>query len=689
MNASKPEKTERVEKKVGSGVKKTAPTAKPVAKAAAPAGKTPSSGVKTNPMPVSSKPVSPVLKPAKVGVTPTTPVKKTAAVSASRQRRAENVVSESEKPTVHRRIKDYELKEKLRKGPKLATTTVGRYTLKNSLGAGGMGAVFLSEHPDLKKPVVIKQLLVKRRNSTTRERFKREAEVLMSLSNSYVVRMYDYFSEGNSDYIVLEYVDGMSLDKLLVKQQDASEENPEDSDMFPLPVAFALTIFLDVCYGLKSAHKENVIHRDIKPANILISKRGEVKLADFGIAGDEKEKASLEKTEIGLETMQNLENAITQAGTVLGTPSYMSPEQIEDSSTVDKRTDIYSMGVMLYQMLTGKLPFRGKYFGDIKSAINSGKYTTPRRLNSQIPRSIAAMIKKMMRRDREKRYSDIDSVINIVKGYLNRYNKEQKYDIRRSIARSVRTEEAISFPVWAQKFHFIKRFCIAAGVVLLLVLGGFNGLYYRTVLAHWYTPLQLSMIVPAQNKTNNPHYAADLPAKAFFFENKEGIPEVKGMNGSAVFYQKKAFDVESSELVLETKDVYLRPGNYRVKIVEGPYVWWKSLTVEDGDRQSLQLDFLKGERRVLSIKGFAQDYDTGEDISDQTAFQLLTGNSWTNLDKVKESSLATGQVIHVRAICDGYEEERFGLSIDWYQDSLFVNASLHKKLDAEEESAQQ
>ncbi len=553
---------------------------------------------------------------------------------------------------------------------------IGKYPTIRSIGGGGMGLVYLAEHPTLKRKVVIKELKLKNLASHARDRFKREAEILMELTSPYIVRMYDYFDVENivsgrkkrSDYIVLEYVDGMSLDQLLKKQ-------------YALPAPLAMLIFLDVCYGLKSAHGRNIIHRDIKPGNILISKRAEVKLADFGISGSEKDgendSESKADSSAAATVIDEKKAAVTLAGQILGTPAYMSPEQIEDSSTVDKRTDIYSMGVMLYQMLTGDRPFSGELNEETKAAIKRGKYISPRKLDKSIPLSIEHLIKKMMAANKERRYQNIDIVIKKVKRYMAKYDKDTRHNIRVFLARSVANDKVIAYPVWGERFKRIKIVAAVASVLAVLAYFFYSGLVYRTVLSPWFSPLSLEMELPA----NSGAYSAALPAKAFFFENRDDVPEVKGMNGSRVFFEDKKASIEDGVINLATKDVFLRPGDYRVKVVEGPYVWWKSFSVVKGKKERVQLDFLKGEKRTLSIHMYAEDYDTKQDITNQTSFQMLVNGTWTALSKVKNSSLSTGQVIHLRAVADGYEVETFGLSIDWYQDSLFVNASLKKITD--------
>ena len=243
---------------------------------------------------------------------------------------------------------------------------IGKYLIKNKIAEGGMGAIYKATHPTLKKDVILKKLTL-RGNSAIVERFKREAQLMLEFSNDNIVQVYDHFREGSSYYIVMEYIDGISLAKLIEKKRF-------------LPNETALLIFREVCKALHYAHAKGVIHRDIKPDNVLISKSGEVKLTDFGIARSE----------------DCDEECLTSAGMTLGTPTYMSPEQIDDSSKVDRRSDIYSMGVVLYVMTTGKSPFPSNLVPQTINAIQKGKYIRPEKLNPQIFSIIKRIVKKSM-----------------------------------------------------------------------------------------------------------------------------------------------------------------------------------------------------------------------------------------------------------------------------------------------------
>ena len=149
---------------------------------------------------------------------------------------------------------------------------IGKYKVTGIVAKGGMGVVYKAIHPSLKRYVVIKKMTA-RNKSGNAERFKKEAQILLDLQSPYIVHLFDYFTEAGYRYMVEELVDGIALDKLIKKQTS-------------LPSPIAMLFMQDACYALKYAHSKEIVHRDIKPGNILISKRGEIKLADFGIASD-------------------------------------------------------------------------------------------------------------------------------------------------------------------------------------------------------------------------------------------------------------------------------------------------------------------------------------------------------------------------------------------------------------------
>jgi serine/threonine-protein kinase len=207
----------------------------------------------------------------------------------------------------------------------LESDKVGSFRLIEKIGEGGMAIIYKAVQPSLKRTVVIKRL--KDPNREIIERFKKEAFVSASFSQENVLAIYDFIYAHKSYYLVMEFVDGHDLRDII----DFSA---------PLPPSVAALIIREVAKGIEYTHNKSVIHRDIKPSNILISHHGEIKLIDFGVAKDETP------------------SKLTLTGMIVGTPSYMSPEQA-NGDPLGPQSDIYSLGVLLYEMLTGVKPFLG------------------------------------------------------------------------------------------------------------------------------------------------------------------------------------------------------------------------------------------------------------------------------------------------------------------------------------------
>ncbi len=215
--------------------------------------------------------------------------------------------------------------------PDLLGETFDDFRILRRLGQGGMGQVYLAEQVSLKRKVAIKVLREDiAANPTALERFKAESKTVARLSHSNVVQVHTFGEHQGRCYMVLEYVEGKNLREYLLRQG-------------PLDVPLALSIMRQVASALQRASELGIVHRDIKPENILLTRKGEAKVADFGLSRC-----------LAVEPPVDL----TRAGTTVGTPLFMSPEQVE-GKTVDHRSDIYSFGVTCYQMLTGRTPFGG------------------------------------------------------------------------------------------------------------------------------------------------------------------------------------------------------------------------------------------------------------------------------------------------------------------------------------------
>ena len=216
------------------------------------------------------------------------------------------------------------LVDKLPKG----TLFAGRYRIIEELGFGGMGRVYKVHDTELDTLVVLKILLPEvAAEPETISRFRNELKLSREISHKNVCRMFDLNISNGSYYITMEYVDGESLKSIIQMTKKLS-------------VATAIRLAKKICLGLGEAHRHGVVHRDLKPGNIMVERDGDAKILDFGLA-------------------QSIESkGITATGIIIGTPEYMSPEQVQEK-TVDRRSDIYSLGVVLYEMLTGQVPFGG------------------------------------------------------------------------------------------------------------------------------------------------------------------------------------------------------------------------------------------------------------------------------------------------------------------------------------------
>jgi eukaryotic-like serine/threonine-protein kinase len=257
-------------------------------------------------------------------------------------------------------------------------TFAGRYEVKEILGAGGMGVVYRAFDRELQEPVAIKTLKPEAMvgGSAGLERFKQEIRLARKIAHRNVVRTYDLGEQNGMYYLTMEYVEGTSLKQLIVSRGK-------------LPVAVTLTVGKQICRALEVAHAEGVIHRDIKPQNIVVEPSGFLKVMDFGIA-------RLANPPKG--------KGLTEAGTSIGTPDYMSPEQLSGAE-LDPRSDLYSAGVVLFECLTGRVPFEAETTWALVAKHLEEEPPDPRKLNSDVPPSLAAVIVKAMAKDPANRYA--------------------------------------------------------------------------------------------------------------------------------------------------------------------------------------------------------------------------------------------------------------------------------------------
>jgi predicted Ser/Thr protein kinase len=256
-----------------------------------------------------------------------------------------------------------------------ALTKAGRYEVVRELGRGSMGVVYQGYDPVIGRTVAIKTMLTEGLTSQEfqefRARFQREARAAGVLSHPNIVNVFDYGEDSGILYLIMEYLEGKSLEKLVEGQNI-------------LPIETIIPIYDQVCSALDHAHQHSIVHRDIKPANIMILDNGLVKVTDFGIA-------------------KMMSMGMTQAGQVLGTPNYMSPEQVKGRQ-IDGRSDIFSLGIILYDLVTGEMPFAGQNITTVIYKIINENPIPPRELDATIHPGLSYVICKALAKSPDERY---------------------------------------------------------------------------------------------------------------------------------------------------------------------------------------------------------------------------------------------------------------------------------------------
>jgi serine/threonine protein kinase len=264
----------------------------------------------------------------------------------------------------------------------------GKYRVERVLGAGGMGMVVAAFHLQLRQRVAIKLLLPEAgRTPETLARFAREGQAAARIQSEHVARVIDVaVLEDGSPYMVMEFLEGQDLAQVLATRG-------------PLPLEEAVGYILEACEGVAEAHAAGIIHRDLKPSNLFVCQRGAgrtiVKVLDFGISKEQP------------LTPSASDHGLTRTGAVMGSPLYMSPEQMASAKHVDGRTDVWSLGVTLFELLCGKTPFRGESMTELIAAVLQAEPAAVRDLRSELPPAVTSVVARALEKDRSRRYASV------------------------------------------------------------------------------------------------------------------------------------------------------------------------------------------------------------------------------------------------------------------------------------------